>query len=182
MKNVILFHGTGETPQHFWYPWLQKELEMKGYTVCIPELPNTNHPALDQWLPIALQQHITQESIIIGHSAGCPLILSLLEKINLPVKQIILVAAFFQYNHIPNYNEPILQKTYNWKKIAKNSKDLIVINADNDPWGCTDIVGKQLITYIKKGTLVMPKGEGHMGSDTYHQPYKEFPLLLKLID
>jgi hypothetical protein len=31
------------------------------------------------------------------------------------------------------------------------------------------------------GTLIVRHGEGHMGSDSFNQPYKEFPLLEKLI-
>jgi hypothetical protein len=30
------------------------------------------------------------------------------------------------------------------------------------------------------GTLII-NNEGHMGSDSFHQPYKAFPFLLKLI-
>ena len=32
------------------------------------------------------------------------------------------------------------------------------------------------------GTLIIRHGEGHMGSNAMNQPYKEFPLLLKLIE
>jgi hypothetical protein len=39
-----------------------------------------------------------------------------------------------------------------------------------------------MLDKIGKGKLIVMKGEGHMGSDTFKQPYKEFPFLLKLID
>lgn len=32
------------------------------------------------------------------------------------------------------------------------------------------------------GGMLIINNEGHMGSDTFKQPYKEFPLLLKLIE
>ncbi len=32
------------------------------------------------------------------------------------------------------------------------------------------------------GTQIIKHGEGHMGSDTFTQPYREFPLLVQLID
>lgn len=31
------------------------------------------------------------------------------------------------------------------------------------------------------GMQIIKHGEGHMGSDKFKQPYKEFPLLIKLI-
>ena len=38
------------------------------------------------------------------------------------------------------------------------------------------------MTYNLGGTLIIRHGEGHMGSSKFNQPYKEFPLLTKLID
>ena len=31
------------------------------------------------------------------------------------------------------------------------------------------------------GELIIRHGEGHMGSDSFNQPYKEFPLLANII-
>ncbi len=76
--------------------------------------------------------------------------------------------------------EPILQKKYDWNKIRENVKDIIFINSDNDPWGCDDKEGYYMFKNIG-GTLVIRHGEGHMGSDKFNQPYKEFPLLESLL-
>jgi len=32
------------------------------------------------------------------------------------------------------------------------------------------------------GTLIIRHGEGHMGSDKFNQPYREFPLLEKILE
>jgi len=74
-----------------------------------------------------------------------------------------------------------LQKQYNWKKIKKNVKDIIFINSSNDPWGCDDKEGLFLFKHLG-GTLIIREGEGHMGSDTFKQPYRTFPLLEKLLE
>ena len=65
-------------------------------------------------------------------------------------------------------------------KIKSNVKDIIFINSDNDPWGCDDKEGYYMFENIG-GTLIVRHGEGHMGSNDFNQPYKEFPLLEKLI-
>ncbi|HET9946471.1 MAG TPA: alpha/beta hydrolase [Patescibacteria group bacterium] len=178
MKNAIIFHGTGETPNHYWYPWLKKELEKRGFSVSIPQLPDTDHPDVKKWLPVALQEDYSEETIVIGHSAGSTLILALLETVKSPIKQAILTAAF--YENLPEFSEPIIKPHYDWTTIKKNSNEIIVVNSDNDPWGCTPEVGLDLLGKIG-GTLIVPHGEGHMGSDTFNQPMKEFPLLLKFI-
>lgn len=60
-------------------------------------------------------------------------------------------------------------------------KDLIFINSDNDPWGCNDKEGLYMWKHLG-GTLILREGEGHMGSDSFHQPYIRFELLEKLLD
>lgn len=182
MKNVVILHGTGETKDSFWFPWLTKKLEEKGYTVSLPALPDTDYPDIKKWLPVALKETFTSETILIGHSAGGPLQLSVLENIDVKIKQAILVAGYARPKSDNPKPEPILQDTYNWEKIRENVEDLIFINSDNDPWGCDDIEGRYMLDKIGKGKLIIMKGEGHMGSDSFKQPYKEFPFLLQVID
>lgn len=182
MKNVVILHGTSETKDSFWFPWLTKELEKKNYAVSLPALPYADYPALKKWLPVALKENYTPETILIGHSAGCPLQLSILENINIRIKQAILVSGYARPKSDNPKPEPILQNTYNWEKIGDNVEDIIFINSDNDPWGCDDIEGRFMLDQLGKGKLIIMKGEGHMGSDKFKQPYKEFPFLLKLID
>lgn len=70
--------------------------------------------------------------------------------------------------------------SYDWQKIKVNSENFIFINSINDPWGCDDRHGRELLSRL--GGMIIINHEGHMGSDAYHQPYKEFPLLVKLIE
>ena len=181
MKNVIILHGTSETKDSFWFPWLTKELEKRGYDVSLPSLPNADSPDLKAWLPVALKENYNPETVLIGHSAGGPLQLSVLENIHAKIKQAILVAGYARPKSEDPKPEPILQNSYDWQKIKENVEDIIFINSDNDPWGCNDVEGRYMLDQLGKGKLVIPKGEGHMGSDKFKQPYKEFPFLLKII-
>lgn len=182
MKNAILLQGAGETTQSFWLPYAKKELEKKGYEVWLPQLPDNDDPDIKKSLPFVLKNgKFTKETIIIGRSAGCPLILSILENINVQIKQAILVAGFVTPIPIQGAANKILQKSYHWEKIRHHVKDIIFINSDNDPWGCNDKQGRYMLDHLG-GKLIIPKGEGHMGSDTFKQPYKEFPFLIKLVD
>lgn len=73
-----------------------------------------------------------------------------------------------------------LKDHFDFETIRKHSQEFIFINADNDPWGCDESQGN-LMHDALGGTLII-NHEGHMGSDTYKQPYKQFPFLLTLID
>lgn len=183
MKNAIILQGAGETTESFWLPYAKAELEKKDYHVWLPQLPDNDDPNLSKNLPFVLENgKFTEETIIIGHSAGCPLIIATLEALDVQVKQAVLVAGYI--NPLPDENaaNKILKESYDWEKIASHVKDIIFINSDNDPWGCDDKQGRFMLDHIGKGKLIIPKGEGHMGSDSFNQPYKEFPFLIKLID
>lgn len=181
MKNAILLHGTSSNPNSFWFPYLKSELEAKGYTVSAPQLPGTDSPDLKNWLPTALKENINEQTVLVGHSAGVPLILSILENINTKIKQAILVAGYARPKGKDKAEEAILQSKYDWSKIKSSCHEFIFINSDNDPWGCNDTEGRFMLDNLG-GTLVIRKGEGHMGSDTFNQSYKDFPFLVKLID
>lgn len=180
MKNVVVFHGSGTTPDAVWQPWLKSNLEDNGYAVSIPVLTADDPAHLDVWLPLALKEKYDSDTVLIGHSSGAPLILSLLEKLDVKVKKAILIAGFITPLPSDKGHNPILQKSYDWQKIKSNAQEFIFINSVNDPWFCNDKQGRAMFDKIG-GTLII-NNEGHMGSDTFNQPYKEFPFLIKLID
>lgn len=181
MKSAIILHGSSCTPSSYWLPNIKRFLENQGYDVWAPQLPNPEKPDLKKQLSFVLQKgNFNEETIIIGHSAGCPLILSISENIDARIHKAILVAGYTRpLLGIPE-SEPILQGNYNWERIKQNVKNIIFINSDNDPWKCDDKEGYYMFEHLG-GMLVILHGEGHMGSDKFNQPYKEFPLLEKLL-
>lgn len=174
--RAIIFHGSGGSPNSYWIPYIKHNLEACGYDVIVPQLPNTN---IEESLTAVINLHYDCDTILVGHSSGCPLILSVLENINVKVKKAVLVAGYFESLNPPE-PEPMVQEQYDWQKIKAHSDTFIFIHSDNDPWGCTDTLGKRMQDKLG-GQLVVLPGEGHMGSTTYNQPYKEFPFLLDLI-
>lgn len=181
MKNAILFHGYGDSPESFWLPYIRHELEARGYSVWAPQLPNTDLN-IKTLLPYILQNgKFTSETVIISHSLGGLLTLAVLEKLSTKIKQAILVASFIEAKGKLEQFKPMLRRQYNWQAIREHVADFIVVNSDNDPWGCDDIQGRILFERVG-GTYIVRHGEGHMGSVLYNQPYLEFPFLLKLID
>ncbi len=77
MKRVVIVHGWGGNPQEGWFPWLRGALEGKGFSVQVPEMPDTMHPRIDAWVA-ALGECIGQpdeELFLVGHSVGCQTIL-----------------------------------------------------------------------------------------------------------
>lgn len=180
MKQVIIFHGTWGHPEQFWFPYIQKNLSSDDYEVFVPQLPNPDTPILSDWLDFVFREYeFNRDTILVWHSAGCPLILSILERISAPIDRVILVSGFCE-DLTPWEGNPILQEEYNWKKIRNNARHFITINSKNDPWWCDDTQGQKIFDNVW-WDLIIREGEWHMGSIKFNQPYREFPLLLSLI-
>lgn len=178
MKNAIIFHGTDDNPDRYWYKWLGKELEKDGYKVTIPYNPTINKESIDTFLPKILKQHsFNKETLLVGHSAGGPLILSILEHIDIKVAKAILVAGFSEHPD-DQMDDPVLQKAYNWSKIKQNVKEIVFINSVNDPWSCNDKQGRIMFDHLGGTQVIL--NDGHFGSISKNQIYNEFPLLRTL--
>ncbi|MFZ2494796.1 MAG: alpha/beta hydrolase, partial [Candidatus Saccharimonadales bacterium] len=99
-----------------------------------------------------------------------------------PVKQVILVSGFYEVIDDEGYSELMLQKEpFDWAAIQKSAKEIVLINSDNDPWGCDDKQARPVAEKLN-AKFILAKDQGHIGSGTYNQPYKQFALLKELID
>lgn len=179
MKNAIIFHGTDDTPERYWYSWLGKELENAGYSVEIPSNPEINKEPITTFLPKVLNRHTFNEgTILVGHSAGGPLILSILEHIDTPIAKAVLVAGYSEHPD-DQMEDPILQNSYDWGKIKSNAKEFVFINSINDPWSCDDKQGRIMFDHIGGTQVVL--NDGHFGSMAKGQVYNTFPILRTLV-
>lgn len=182
-----MIQGAAETVDSFWLPYVKTELEKKGFNVWLPQLPENDHddneknsPA-DVVIPFLLKNGtFDEETVIIAHSAGGPITMGLLEELSTPISKAILVAGFYQKIPSPGANLA-LKDSLNWDKIRTKTREFIFIHSDNDPWGCGDDQGRFAQSKVD-GTLIIKHGEGHMGSESFKQPYREFPLLIKLAE
>ncbi|GAA5202731.1 RBBP9/YdeN family alpha/beta hydrolase [Microbacterium jejuense] len=175
-KNAVIFHGTGGHPDVAWYPWLDRQLTARGYRVERPHYPGVNVDPIAEFLPKVLAGHtFDAETVLVGHSGGAALLLALLEHLQAPVAQAILVAG---YATKPNdSDEPVLQGVYDWDRIRANAGDLYLINSITDPYGCDAEQGRLMFEHLG-GTQIV-RDEGHFGD--YDQRYDTFELVDRLI-
>jgi predicted alpha/beta hydrolase family esterase len=175
-RKAIIFHGTGGHPDYCWCGWLGARLQARGYAVEIPHYPSLNREPIEAFLPKVLDNHVFDEAtVLVGHSGGAALLLSLLEHLETPVAQAILVAG---YSTQPNMDEePVLQDSYDWAKIRARVRDLYFINSVRDPYGCDAGQGRAMFDRLG-GTQII-RNEGHFGD--VDDPYPTFELLDRLI-
>lgn len=138
MKRAIIVHCWEGYPEYCWYPYVKRKLGVKGFEVFIPEMPDTENPKLDEWLP-ELQEIIgepDEELYLIGHSLGCATVMRYLETLGEDQKigGAVFVAGFNEnvgFDEIQSFFEtPIdLDKI---KSTVK--KGFVAIYSDDDPY------------------------------------------------
>ena len=127
--KVIIFHGWGASPEDNWFPWLKHELE-KSYEVLIPRLPNSQHPKQNDWLNTALKLGIDEDTVLVGHSLGCILIMRILEQKR--VNSAYLVSSFDENLGISDIMD-FFKSKFNYDVIEQNAK-IFMLSSNNDPY------------------------------------------------
>ncbi|MBI4148846.1 serine hydrolase family protein [Candidatus Woesearchaeota archaeon] len=169
MANVIIVHGTGSSPQGNWFPWLKAELEKLGCTVFVPEFPTPKGQSLEGWLKVfrKYDRYVDKDTVLIGHSLGVAFLLSVLERVQRPVKAAFFVAGFIgllRNRDFDELNKAFTAKRFDWLKIKKSCRRFYVINSDNDPY-VTLAKGEELAENL--GThLIILKNAGHINKDS----------------
>ncbi|MGV8141183.1 MAG: RBBP9/YdeN family alpha/beta hydrolase [Candidatus Woesearchaeota archaeon] len=100
-KKVVIVHGWEGDVSKGWFPWLKKELESKGFKVIMEQMPDSEAPDIEKWIPtlINLSGKIDDDTYFIGHSIGCQTIIRMLERLELDrVGGAIFLAGWFDLN------------------------------------------------------------------------------------
>lgn len=159
MKSALILHAWLNGPEKHWYPWLKSELEKKGYTVYLPEIPtmNTNAPDLaTQMKFIEETVPLTNDMLIVGHSLGCLLAMRLAEKHDFG--KMFLVAGWDFDDLTPEHQSFWLNKI-DHAAIKNNVKNIIVTSSNNDPY-MTDFTMKEMAKRLN-ADYVFVKDTGH---------------------
>ena len=143
MKRVFIVHGWEGNPEEGWFPWLKKELESRGFFVSVPQLPNTDEPRINNWVP-ALKEAVgiaDEQTYFVGHSMGCQTISRYLESLSEDVKVggAVFVAGFFKrLTNIENDEitrsvvDEWLNATLDLEKVKNHLKKSVAIFSDDD--------------------------------------------------
>ena len=149
--KVLILHGFGNDNTDNWYSWLRDKLNKKGYEAIAPSMPNTKEPILKEWLEglEPLVADFTENDIMIGHSLGAFTLMHLIQKLDLKLNKLFLVAPVSEFmlaGETPkgikeNFSDKDLEfsKKYignkvNYQKIDNNVKKIYGYFSDNDPY------------------------------------------------
>ena len=182
MTNVLLIHGLEGNGNENWFPWLREKLSLQGYNVITPRFPTPDNQSLESWMGVfeGYKKYLNEDSIMVGHSLGCPFILDLLETINVKIKSAFLVAPFANLlgiEYVDNLNKTFVDKKFDWNKIKENGSEFYIYYSDNDPY----IPEKEAIE-ILKNTQGIERRVNNAGHFNLKAGYDKFELLLEDIE
>lgn len=141
MKKVIIIHGWSGNSEGCWIPWIKEELEDKGFEVATLDMPDTEHPKINEWVNY-LKTHINpnDKTYLIGHSIGCQAIMRYAEQTNTEIEGTLLVAGWFDLDNLETEYErevakPWIETPINFEKVKKNIKKISVLISEDEPFG-----------------------------------------------
>lgn len=140
-KRVFIVHGWGGSPKGDWLPWLEKELEGRGFRIEVPKMPNSEHPKIRPWANLLSKRvgRLDENTYFVGHSIGCQTIMRYLEKARGKCGGAVFVAGWL--NLLPRATEsrgakkiakPWLERRIDFGKVKNKTKNFAAIFSNND--------------------------------------------------
>lgn len=178
-KRVFIIHGWEGSPQGDWFPWLQKELEIKGFIVETPVMPDTMYPTLGGWLAHLkkIAGEPDENTYFVGHSLGVITILRYLESLTEDKKigGIVLVAGFpepIDYEEINSF----FVKPLDYQRVKKVVGKIIAIHSDNDP--DVSLKNGDILKEKLGANLIIIPNAGHLNAEF---GFTELPVVFRAV-
>lgn len=182
MKTAIILHGTLGSPDGNWFQWLKGELEQRGLTVWLPQLPQAEKPSLRKWHRFIKEQcpfAINEETLIVGHSSGAILALVLAQNNMEKIGAIVDVSVFHDNSLHWEPNDQLFDVQFDWTAIRDGVNELLFIHSDNDPY--IPLYQAQYVATNTGAEMMVIPGEGHFNLERSHE-YRQFPKLLEILE
>lgn len=166
-KKVYLIHGWGGNSEGGWFDWLKEELSKKGFKVVAYDMPNTEHPKIEEWVGYLEKniKDVDEGTYFIGHSIGCQTILRYLEKLHKHkrISGCVFVAPWFDLVNLEpeeiKIAHPWTNTSIEFQRVLDHCNNFLCVFSNNDP-----LVTLNEAEKFKKNlgaTIIIKKGFGH---------------------
>ncbi|MDP3784703.1 MAG: alpha/beta hydrolase [bacterium] len=183
MKRAIIIHCWEGFPDYCWYPQTKKELEVAGFKVDIPEMPDTKNPKLSAWVPKLKEVAGAPDGdlYLVGHSIGAAAIMRYLEtlKEGERIGGALFVAGFTDdlgYEEVKTFFETPLD----FEKIRSRAGHFVAIYSDNDPY-VPEKYAKILSEKLGAELVFKPGLKHFSGPEVYEESCTSLPEVAQAI-
>lgn len=130
MKRVVIAHGWADDPNVGWLNWLGEQLKQRGFEVSKPVFTEPDPKAfnLERWCQVMSEAvgAADEQTVLLGHSLGCYLVMQYLSSHDVKVAGIVLVAG-----GLPTWR-PELAAQLDLEAIPGRASRRICIYSDDD--------------------------------------------------
>ena len=173
MKYVIL-HGSFSLKDSNWFPWLRDQLESRGETVVVPQMPiGVGKQNFDSWSAEFDKLEIDEDTTIIAHSIGSIFVCKYLITNKIKVKKLVFVCGFNNYLGIDADYDAVNGPMFidNLEDIKKYCNDIVCFYSDDDPYVAYD-AEKAFADTIATRQICL-KGAGHINAERGYTKFEE---------
>jgi hypothetical protein len=169
MKRVYLIHGWGGDSEGGWFDWLKGNLRKKGFEVRAFDMPDTEHPKIEEWVGF-LEKNIKTEELdektyFVGHSIGCQTVIRFLEKLHKHkrIAGCVFVSGWFDLINLEQEEMEIAHPWINTKidfgRVLDHCNNFLALFSNDDPYVHISEADK-----FKKdlgAKIIIKKNQGH---------------------
>jgi len=182
MKKALLLHGTDGSSQSNWLPWLKVELEAQGWTVWVPDLPQSDRPNIQRYNDFIFAHmpwEFDSDTYIVGHSSGAVEALGLLQAFtdDTVIAESILIGSFMDDLGWDSLSG-LFEKPFEYDVIRARCRTFTFIHSDDDPY--CPLPHAEYLSEKLNGELKVISGQKHFSTGT-DPKYTTFPLLRDLL-
>lgn len=173
-ENYIILHGSFGSATGNWFPWLKKQLELKGKSVVVPQMPvGVGIQNYDNWANEFSKLTINENTTIIAHSIAPIFVCKYLILNKVKVKKLIFVCGFNNYLGIDKDFDSVNEPMYidNYPDIKNYCNNIVCYYSDNDPYVKFE-VEKEFADTIANKQYVIANG-GHINAETGYTEFTE---------
>jgi leucyl-tRNA synthetase len=134
-SNYVLLHGYNGRPDNTLHAGLRDHLDSLGLKYQCPVMPGAGQPKEEEQVNFVLENcKFDENTIIVGHSLGCVVAMKVIEKLDIKIKGLVMVAGFTQ----PKFKdkERPFTDTFNWnfdfEKIKGKVGTIKILSGIND--------------------------------------------------
>ena len=175
MKNYFIIHALGRNENDYWYQYVKKSVEKKGYLCIVPTLPEIENMSYESWRKEfdKYKHFINEESVVIGHSTGSIFLVKYLMENQLKVAKFIGVVSFNNKNKLVSKPEwDNINQTFfvsNLKDFVDFAKERICFYSPTDIF---DFESLDSFATIIQAEKVIIQDAGHF-TKGYQNEFKE---------
>ena len=172
MKKIYIVHCWDGSKNDGWYPWLDENICDENTKVYRFNMPDTNNPKIDSWVPFLSNQvnELDSDTYFVGHSIGCQTIMRYLQDKDIKIGGILFVAPWLELlpeavsdEESLNTATPWLNIPINFNNIKNICDNITCIFSDNDYFVPMNQVDK--FRELLNAKTVIVNGKGHISSE-----------------